>query len=298
MERPPSDAGDTSTAGEQLTALRVEIDGPTATVWLHRPHRHNAWTGTMHTELKSVLAQIEVDPSIRAVVITGTGSTFCVGADSAALTKHVEHGGYDPGLGESTAEPGWYRDQGYDADLVWLLGYRLPVIAAVNGACAGIGLSLVACCDLRFGYADAKLTTAAPKLGLPAEYGLSWLLPRIVGVTRAADLLLSGRTVTVAETESWGLWNAVEHDPAATLTAAQDYASLIARTCGPDAVTITKQQLYRDLRSGDVAASVHDSIQRLDTAMGGDEYREGIAAFTERRQPRYRDPDLGPVSSR
>ena len=96
-----------------------------------------------------------------------------------------------------------------DADFAWQLGYRLPIIAAVNGACAGVALALVAFCDLRFVAADAKITTAAPKLGLPAEYGLSWILPRLIGVTRANDLLLSGRVVTGADTAGLGLWNEV-----------------------------------------------------------------------------------------
>lgn len=103
------------------------------------------------------------------------------------------------------------------------------MIAAVNGACAGVGLALALFCDLRFVAADAKLTTAAPRLGLPAEYGMSWILPRLVGVTRANDLLLSGRAVTGAETADWGLWNGVAPDGDTTLAAAQEYAARLAR---------------------------------------------------------------------
>jgi enoyl-CoA hydratase/carnithine racemase len=171
--------------------------------------------------------------------------------------------------------------------MAWQLGYRLPIIAAVNGACAGVGLSLALFCDLRFVSATAKLTTAAPKLGLPAEYGASWMLPRLVGITRANDLLLSGRVVTGEETADWGLWNGVEPDGAATLTAALGYARRLADTVGPNAVTTTKRQIADDILRHDPAASVADSLRLLDEAMGTAEYREGVAALLEKRPPNF-----------
>jgi hypothetical protein len=150
----------------ELTALRWSVDERIATVWLHRPHRHNAWTGTMHTEYRQVMADLEHRDDVRAVVVTGTPPAFCVGGDSKALEGHVDRGGYDSGLPAEPATPG--GGDRLDADFVWQLGYRLPIIAAVNGACAGVGLALALWCDLRFVAADAKLTTAAAKLGLPA----------------------------------------------------------------------------------------------------------------------------------
>ena len=157
----------------------------------------------------------------------------------------------------------------------------------MNGACAGVALALVSFCDLRFVAADAKLTTAAPKLGLPAEYGLSWTLPRLIGTTRAADLLLSGRIVTGAETAEWGLWNGVADDGEATLAAATDYARMLATTAGPNAVTVTKRQLATDLLRHDPAASVNDSIRLLGEAMATAEYREGVAALRDKRPPAF-----------
>jgi enoyl-CoA hydratase/carnithine racemase len=171
-----------------------------------------------------------------------------------------------------------------DADFAWQFGYRLPIIAAVNGACAGVGLALALWCDLRFVAADAKLTTAAAKLGLPAEYGMSWILPRLVGVTRANDLLLSSRVVTGAETAEWGLWNGVETDAATTLAAARAYARLLASTTGPNAVADTKRQLTADLLRHDPAASIADSLRLLDRSMGTAEYREGMRR-THREAP-------------
>jgi enoyl-CoA hydratase/carnithine racemase len=279
-----SDASTMATSGE-LTAIRWEISDRVATVWLHRPHRHNAWTGTMHTEYRQVMADLEHRDDVRAVVVTGTPPAFCVGGDSTALTGHGERGGYDSGLPAEPARPG--GGDRLDADMAWQLGYRLPIIAAVNGACAGVGLSLALFCDLRFVSATAKLTTAAPKLGLPAEYGASWMLPRLIGVTRANDLLLSGRVVTGEETADWGLWNGVEPDGEATLAAALAYGRLLADTVGPNAITMTKRQIADDLLRHDPAASVGDSLRLLDEAMATAEYREGVAALTEKRPPNF-----------
>ena len=270
---------------EDLTAIRWSVADRVATVWLHRPHRHNAWTGTMHAEYRQVMAELEHRDDVRAVVVTGTPPAFCVGGDSKALEGHGERGGYDSGLPPEPATPG--GGERLDADFVWQLGYRLPIIAAVNGACAGVGLALVSWCDLRFVAAGAKLTTAAAKLGLPAEYGMSFILPRLVGVTRANDLLLSSRVVTGAETADWGLWNGVEADGEATLVAAQAYGHLLASTTGPNAVTTTKRQLTADLLRHDPAASIADSLRLLDQAMGTAEYREGVRALTEKRAPRF-----------
>ena len=272
---------------DELRTIRYDVDGHVATVTLHRPHRHNAWTGRMHAEFRTAMRDLEVDLDVRAVVVTGTPPAFCVGGDSDALAKHAASGGYDTGLPAEPARPGVHLRPEYDADFAWMYAYRTPIVAAVNGAAAGVGLALALFCDLRFGAAPAKLTTAAPKLGLPAEYGMSWVLPRLVGVTRAADLLLSGRVVTVAETAEWGIWNGVLDDGAATLRAAQDYARLLATSVGPNAVGVTKQQLYADLHRHDVAASVRESKELLDRAMGTAEYREGIAALRERRPPRF-----------
>ncbi len=271
----------------ELKTIRFETDAHVATVFLHRPHRHNAWTGRMHAELRSVMADLEADATIRAVVITGTPPAFCVGGDSDALAKHADSGSYDTGLPPEPARPGINVRPEYDEDFAWMYGYRVPIIAAVNGAAAGIGLALALFADLRFGSAPAKLTTAAPKLGLPAEYGMSWVLPRLIGATRAADLLLSGRIVTVADTAEWGLWNDVLPDADETLAAARDYADLLATTAGPTAVSVTKAQLYHDLHRHSAGGSVADSKRLLDEAMATAEYREGVAALTEKRPPQF-----------
>jgi enoyl-CoA hydratase/carnithine racemase len=271
----------------ELKATRLERNGYVATIWLHRPHRHNAWTGRMNAEYRWLLAQLNLDPEVRVVVVTGTPPAFCVGGDSDALAGHAERGSYADGLPEDPAQPGTDLRPEFDSDLVYQLGLRVPVIAAVNGACAGVGLALAAWCDLRFVSATAKLTTAAPKLGLPAEYGLSWILPRLVGVTRANDLLLSGRIVTGAETADWGLWNKVLPDGERTLEAALEYAQMLATTAAPSSVTATKRQIADELLSLDPAASVEESKRLLNSMMGSAEYREGVSALREKRPPRF-----------
>lgn len=236
----------------------------------------------MHTEYRWVMAELEPRDDVRAVIITGSGEQFCVGGDSTALADHVERGSYDTGLAVEAATPG--GGDRLDADFAWQLGYRHPIIAAVNGACAGVGLALALFCDLRFVHPAAKLTTAAPKLGLPAEYGMSWTLPRLIGTTRVADLLLSGRVVTGAETADWGLWNGVSDDP---LAAAVGWARSLAATTGARAVATTKRQLTIDLLRHDPQASVTDSVGLMSEAMATAEYAEGIAVLVEKRPPNF-----------
>ncbi len=269
-----------------LKATRVEVAERVATVWLHRPHRGNAWTGRMHAEYRWILGTLEADANVRAVVVTGTPPAFCVGGDRDALAGHADRGGYDDGLPADPATPGYGVRPELDHDFAWHWGLRLPVIAAVNGGCAGVGLALAMFCDLRFGADQARCTTAAPRLGLPAEFALSWVLPRVVGVARAADLLLSGRVFTPAETEAWGLWNEVVAADA-VLPAAQGYAQRLVAEASPEAIRVTKRQLYDDLLRLDVGASVEDSKRLIDAATRTPDYREGVAALRERRAPRF-----------
>ncbi len=270
----------------ELKATRCEVTDGVATVWLARPRRRNAWTGRMHTEYRSIMAALDADPAVRCVVVTGEGDSFCVGADSDALAKHVERGGYDPGTPPEIANPGYGARPEWDHDFAWHFGLRVPVIARVNGACAGVGLVLACYCDLRVAVDDAKLTTAAPQLGLPAELGLSWVLPRLIGATRAADLLLTGRIVRACDPVVAGLFNLVV--AAGDLDeAVAGYARRFAHEVSPVAVAAAKRQLWGDLMDSDVGASVERSKELLDELMGGAQYREGVAALLEKRPPRF-----------
>jgi len=265
---------------KDLKTVRYEVDDiGVATVTLARPHRHNAWTGRMHAEYRWCLARAEGDPAVRVVVVTGDGDAFCVGADADALTKHAEAGVYDPGLPNEVAHPGHGVRDEFDHDLVWHYGLRFPVIMAINGACAGVGL--------RYAVADAKMTTAAPRLGLPAEYGLSWVLPRLIGVTRAADLLLTGRIVTGEEAAAIGLINGVLPSVPELRDHVGALAQRLATQVSPSALRATKHQLYDDLLRFDVGASVEEATSLMSEMMGGADFAEGVAALLAKRPPRF-----------
>lgn len=267
----------------ELKVVRYEANDRVATVTLDRPHRMNAWTGRMHAEYRWCLAQADCDADVRAVVVTGAGRAFCAGADATALSGHVEAGGYDPGTPDDMATPGHGIRSEYDHAFAWHYGLRVPVIAAVNGPAAGVGLVLACYCDLRFAAEGAKLTTSAPRLGLPAEYGLSWVLPRLVGIGHAADLLLSSRVVRAEEAATMGLVNRVL-PPDKVLATALDYARRLAYEVSPSAVGTAKAQLYADLH-GDVGTAVTRSERLLGEMVAAPDFVEGVAAWTERRPP-------------
>ena len=267
----------------ELKATTFDVAGSTATLTLSRPQRRNAWTGRMHTELRYLLQRAEIDPEIRTVVITGMGEDFCVGADSQALEGHIEKGGYDAGTGAELANPGYGVAPQFDQNFAFMFGLNVTTIAAVNGAAAGVGFVLACYCDLRFAANDAKLTTAHGPLGLPAEFGLSWLLPRLIGLTRANDLLISSRVVLASETKDWGLFNDVL-EPEDLLIHAQAYAQDLAMRVAPSAQRMTKRQIYLD-QHRDVGAAVLDSEELLQDAMTGPDFREGVRALTEKRDP-------------
>ena len=270
-----------------LKVTRYEVRDRVATVTLHRPDRLNAWTGRMHAEYRALLDRAGSDPAVRVIVVTGSGRGFCAGADARALEGHVERGSYDAGLGDDVAMPGYGVRPEFDADFAYQFGIPKPIIAAVNGPAAGVGLVLACYCDLRFAARGAKLTTSHGRLGLPAEYGLSWLLPRLIGVTRAADLLLSSRVVLAEEAEQLGLVNRAL-PPDELLPHTYAYARQLATEVAPSSLAVTKLQLYRDLH-GDVATSVNDAASRMAEMMRSDDFAEGVAALSEKRPPAFRD---------
>jgi enoyl-CoA hydratase/carnithine racemase len=268
-----------------LKVTRYAVEGGIGTLTLHRPERLNSWTGRMHTEYRWVLEQAERDETVRVIVITGAGRGFCAGADTAALETHVARGGYDPGTPQDLKRPGYGVRPEFDANFAFQFGMTKPIIAAINGPAAGVGLVIACYADIRFAVPGAKLTTAHGRLNLPAEYGLSWLLPRLIGLAKANDLLLTSRVFLTDEAYELGLLNALV-EPEELLPHTYAYAKKMAAEVSPASLRETKRQIYTDLHR-DVGSAVEEADALLDQMMKTHDYREAVAAYTEKRPPRW-----------
>jgi len=269
----------------ELKATAYEVRGRVGLVTLNKPERGNAWTGRMDTEYRWCLQQAEDDPAVRVIVVNGAGKRFCVGGDSQALEGHVERGGYDRGLADEQATPGYGLSADFDQPFASQFGLSKPIIAAVHGAAAGIGLALVAFCDLRFASPGTKFTTAHGKLGLPAEYGLSWVLPKVVGATRAMELLLSSRVFLADEALEIGFLNNVfpEHE---LLPRVMNYAEDLASSVASGSLRETRRQVYLDMHRP-VGDSITESLRLLNEMMGTDEYKQGVQALVDKKPPDF-----------
>jgi enoyl-CoA hydratase/carnithine racemase len=270
----------------ELKTILYEVADEIATITLNRPHRMNAWTGRMHTEYRWVLDRANQDKNVRVIVVTGAGRGFCVGADSKALEGHVEKGGYDPGTPDPLAEPGFGVREEFDASFAYHFGLQKPVVAAINGPAAGVGLVLACYADIRFSVPDVKFTTAHGKLNFPAEYGLSWLLPRLIGLPKANDLLLTSRVFTSNEAYDMGLVNRLV-SPEDLLTETIDYARQMKESISPASLRETKWQIYAD-QHRDVATAVKESEELLLEMSKQADYKEGVKAFLEKRPPKWK----------
>ncbi|CUU57970.1 Enoyl-CoA hydratase/carnithine racemase [Parafrankia irregularis] len=248
--------------------VEVEVAGGVATVSLNRPPG-NGWTPGLGREFFAALDRLAADPEVRALVVTGAGPDFCVGADGGSLDNITNAGSYEI----DAARPTYWT----------AMTIAKPVVAAVNGACFGVGLQLALFCDVRFAGSSAKFATAFVRRGLIAELGMTWLLPRIVGLGVANDLLLSGRLVRAAEAERLGLVNRVVEDTG-LLAAAQEYAAGLAARCSPAAMGVVKRQTYTDLTST-LPAAVARGDAYLEAALASADFAEGVRSWRERRPP-------------
>ncbi|WP_374533298.1 enoyl-CoA hydratase-related protein [Phenylobacterium sp.] len=267
----------------ELKTTRYEATGGIAVVTLSRPKRRNAWTGRMHTEYRWLLQQADADREVRVIVVTGDpdGQAFCAGADLGALEGHSEKGRYDPGTSDDIARPGFGVDRRFDAAFAYHFGIGKPVIAAINGAAAGVGLVLAAFADLRFAATGAKFTAAHGRFNFPAEFGLSWVLPRIVGLTHANDILLSSRIFTAQEADRMGFLNELV-EPEELMPAVMDYARRLADSVAPGSARETKRQIYRD-QHRDAADAVTEAERLLEAMIQHPDYKEGVKAWMEKR---------------
>ena len=248
--------------------LMVEMAEPgIVQLTLNRPAQLNAWTVSLEAAFFAALDVAWSDPKVRAVVVTGAGKGFCAGASMDMLGTSFRP-----------------ADRARRRRLCELAEFPKPVIAAVNGAAAGLGFALALWCDVRICAADAKLTTAFARLGLVAEHGTAWLLPRVVGRAHATDLLLSGRTITGAEAASIGLVNkAVEREQ--TLPAALAYARNLVEVCAPSSWAAIKGQLRAT--DGPMRTAYEESIYLMTPALASADHREGVLAWREKRAPDF-----------
>jgi enoyl-CoA hydratase/carnithine racemase len=249
------------------------IDGGVAVLTLNRPERLNAWTAEMERSYFALLEQCAAAEEVRVIVVTGAGRGFCAGADMEQLQQLGENGAPD---GQAALER---RPQSFP------LTVPKPIIAAINGPCAGIGLVQALMCDIRFAADGAKLTTAFSRRGLVAEHGISWVLPRLIGPARALDLLLSGRVVLAAEAADLGLVNRVlAPDRLHEETLA--YAHEVAAYCSPASMAAMKRQVYADLERT-LPEALAEADRLMLASFSGPDFVEGVASFVERREPSF-----------
>jgi enoyl-CoA hydratase/carnithine racemase len=254
---------------ESRTVLLDVADDGVATLTLNRPHRHNAWNPVLERRFYQLLDEAGHDDRVRAVVLTGAGRSFCPGVDSQRLDGIA---GRAMDLTGRTSPSFTYA-------------FRKPLIAAVNGACAGLGLVQALMCDVRFAARGAKFATSFSRRGLAGEYGVTWLLPRLIGTERAMDLLISGRTIDADEALRFGLVSRVT-EPGAALTAATAYARDLAANCSSASMAIIKHQVLTD-QDASYEQAMRGAYRAMAVLAEGPDFREGIDSFIQQRPPKF-----------
>lgn len=257
--------------------VRLEIKDSVAVVRLDRPEKLNAFTYRMIAEIRDAVERAGADESAVGIVVTGTGRAFSAGLDTTDLARSA-----------SGTEPSGDANPPAD-ELPALFSYLLripkPVIAAVNGVAAGGGFVLAMMCDLRFAAESASFTTAFSKRGLIAEHGTSWILPRLVGPSRALDLLWSSRRFDAAEAIRLGFVDRVVPGDR-VVDEACAYMRELAANVSPRSIAVIKSQVYRHLSLG-METAIRDADVSMREALVHPDAIEGVASFVERRPPRF-----------
>jgi enoyl-CoA hydratase/carnithine racemase len=278
-----------------LEQVTYEVDDPVATITLNRPDQLNAWTARMGHEVAAAIGRAEADPAVVGIVLTGAGRGFCSGADLGMLAGvTADQGDADSReraaaeiIEASVAMPG-DADAGDDlrGPYTYFMSLAKPVIAAINGPVAGMGLPVALACDIRLMSTSAVITTSFAQRGLIAEWGIGWQLSRLVGPAHALDLLFTARKVGAGEAERIGLVNrAVPPDD--LLTAARDYVVGLAEHSSPTSIAVIKRQVYLDLHRG-LAAAERDAERLMAASFARPDFQEGVQSYLERRPPRFR----------
>jgi enoyl-CoA hydratase/carnithine racemase len=267
--------------------IEYAVDDPVATITLNRPQALNAWTTRMGAEVKHALAAAEADPRVVGIVITGAGRGFCAGADLKDLRSMTEGRAPADASAELAADPGDPEvGDSFRGTYTYVISVRKPVIAAVNGPVAGMAIPIMLACDLRFASDRATFTTAFSRRGLIAEWGVSWLLPRVVGTAHALDLLYSARRVDADEAARIGLVNrVVPHDELLAVTRA--YVADLAANCSPASMAVMKRQVWQHWES-ELGPAEKEAIRLMLESFSRPDFKEGVVSFLEKRPPRFR----------
>ncbi len=269
--------------------ILYEVDDPVATITLNRPEKLNALTDRTMQELRHALADAEAREEVVGIVLTGAGRGFCSGVDMGSLGA-IQEAGEISAMREETdisrADPGdSAMGPDFESGFTYLMKIRKPVIAAVNGPCAGLGFSISMFCDMRFASVDAVFTTAFAPRGLVAEHGMSWVLPRLIGPSRALDVLWTSRKISGSEALELGLVNRVVPGDR-LLEEARGFVQGLAATSSPASLMHMKHMIYRHLMEP-LGEAMRDTNGMQDVSVQGPDFKEGIASFLERRAPNF-----------
>jgi enoyl-CoA hydratase/carnithine racemase len=267
---------------EQIT---YEVDDPVATITLSRPESMNAWTNTMDREVRDAIARASADPAVVGIVVTGAGRAFCAGADMKMLDNLSSGGDSASASTEGSSIPSGDHADDFDGRFGYLLATPKPIIAAVNGAVAGMAYPFALSCDLRIGCAESLFVTAFAQRGLIAEWGLGWMLPQLVGPSVALDLLMSSRRVGGEEAHRLGLLNRfVERDE--LVSSARGYVEQLAASCSPSSIAVMKRQVLRHVHRG-LGAAEAESQRLMVESFDRPDFAEGVRSFIEKRPPAF-----------
>jgi enoyl-CoA hydratase/carnithine racemase len=255
---------------------------------LNRPDKLNAWTALMESEVRSHMENAELDDEVRVIVLTGAGRGFCAGADMSLLSAVAERG-LDDRAREQVLRDGASRREGADPDFQKKYSYfpaiGKPVIAAINGPVVGLGLVITLYCDLRLASDASRFSTTFARRGLIAEYGMAWMLPRIIGIANALDLLFSARTIDAPEALRMGLVNRV-FSQETFLEKTQESAQELASAVSPRSLRIIKRQVYQAM-SQPLAEAFDISVREMMACFRTEDFKEGVAHFVEKRPPAF-----------
>jgi enoyl-CoA hydratase/carnithine racemase len=259
-----------------------------ATITFHRPDKLNAWTAIMEREVRAAMDEAEGDEIVRVIVLTGAGRGFCAGADMSLLSTVAEKG-LDEARRARAVQSLSGSGEGARSDFQKKYSYfpavTKPVIAAINGPVVGLGLVIALYCDLRLASDAGRFGTAFAQRGLIAEYGMAWMLPRLVGHANAVDLLFTARMIDAAEALRMGLVNQV-FPREAFLESVQKYAVDLASTVSPRSLRVIKRQVYEAMFQT-LAESFETSEQEMVASLRSEDFKEGVAHFIEKRAPAF-----------